>query len=52
MTVTDEALAEHGVGGILDRLCDCVASHFGVQHATFQVEPQTHRAHEDLGEPH
>jgi cobalt-zinc-cadmium efflux system protein len=52
VTVTDEALAEHGVGGILDRLCDCVASHFGVQHATFQVEPISHRAHEDLGDLH
>jgi cobalt-zinc-cadmium efflux system protein len=52
VTVTDEALAEHGVGGILDRLCECVASHFDVQHATFQVEPVSHRAHEDLGEMH
>jgi cobalt-zinc-cadmium efflux system protein len=52
VTVTDEALAEHGVGGILDRLCECVAVHFDVQHATFQVEPVSHRAHEDLGEMH
>ena len=52
VTVTDEALAEHGVGGILDRLCDCVATHFDVRHATFQVEPQSHRAHEDLGDMH
>ncbi len=52
VTVTDEALAESGVGGILDRLCECVASHFGVRHATFQVEPVSHRAHEDLGDMH
>ncbi len=52
VTVTDEALAEHGVGGILDRLCDCVGTHFGVRHATFQVEPVSHRAHEDLGDLH
>ena len=52
VTVTDEALAEHGVGGILDRLSECVGTHFDVQHATFQVEPQSHRAHEDLGEMH
>ena len=52
VTVTDEALAEHGVGGILDRLCDCVATHFDVRHATFQIEPQSHRAHEDLGDLH
>ena len=52
VTVTGEALAARGVGGILDELSDCVAEHFGVQHATFQVEPESHRAHEDLGEPH
>jgi cobalt-zinc-cadmium efflux system protein len=52
VTVTDEVLAEQGVGGVLDRLCECVASHFDVQHATFQVEPVSHRAHEDLGEMH
>ena len=52
VTVTDEALAEHGVGGILDRLCECVASHFDVRHATFQIEPQSHRDHEDLGDMH
>src|SRR6188472_2441267 len=52
VTVTDEALAEHGVGGILDRLCECVATHFEVRHATFQVEPVSHRSHEDLGDLH
>lgn len=52
VTVTDEALAEHGVGGILDRLCECVATHFDVRHATFQVEPVSHRSHEDLGDLH
>ena len=52
VTVTDEALEEHGVGGILDRLCHCTVEDFGVRHATFQVEPVTHRQHEDLGEAH
>ncbi len=52
VTVTDEALAEHGVGGILDRLCECVGTHFDVRHATFQIEPLSHRAHEDLGDLH
>ena len=52
VTVTDEALAERGVGAILDDLCACVAEHFGVRHATFQVEPLSHEAHEDLGELH
>ncbi|GAA2149535.1 cation diffusion facilitator family transporter [Nocardioides koreensis] len=52
VTVTDEALDEHGVGGILDRLCACTVDDFGVRHATFQVEPVSHREHEDLGEAH
>ena len=52
VTVTDTALAERGVGAILDELCACVAEHFDVRHATFQVEPVSHGAHEDLGELH
>lgn len=50
VTVTDEALAARGVGVLLDELSLCVAGHFGVRHATFQVEPVSHRRHEDLGE--
>ena len=52
VTVTDDALATQGVGAILDELCGCVAEHFAVRHATFQVEPLSHEAHEDLGELH
>lgn len=52
VTVTQEALEEHGVGGMLDRLADCTAEHFDVRHSTFQIEPVTHRDHEDLGELH
>ncbi|MFC5729513.1 MULTISPECIES: cation diffusion facilitator family transporter [Nocardioides] len=51
VSVTDEVLAQ-GVGGVLDALGDCVAAHFGVEHATFQVEPVGHRDHEHLGEMH
>ena len=43
---------QYGVGGILDRLCQCTSEHFDIDHATFQVEPETHREHEDLGEAH
>ncbi|KQY57166.1 MULTISPECIES: cation diffusion facilitator family transporter [unclassified Nocardioides] len=50
ITVTDEALAEIGVGGMLDRLQGCAVDHFQLHHATFQVEPASHRSHEDLGE--
>ncbi|WP_148615224.1 cation diffusion facilitator family transporter [Nocardioides rubriscoriae] len=52
VTVTDEALASRGIGPVLDQLCACVAEHFDVRHATFQVEPVSHRDHEDLGELH
>ena len=52
VTVTQQAIDDHGVGGILDRLADCTAEHFDVRHSTFQVEPESHRDHEDLGEVH
>jgi cobalt-zinc-cadmium efflux system protein len=47
--VTDDCLAERGVGPLLDEFSACVASHFDVEHATFQIEPASHREHEDLG---
>ena len=46
VTVTEEALETRGVGRILDELGECVATHFGIDHATFQVEPESHREHE------
>jgi cobalt-zinc-cadmium efflux system protein len=52
VTVTDETLANRGIGPVLDQLCVCVSEHFDVRHATFQVEPLSHEAHEDLGEVH
>lgn len=33
----------------LDALQSCVAEHFSVAHATFQLEPPTHAAHEVVG---
>jgi cobalt-zinc-cadmium efflux system protein len=51
VTVTDEALDRRGVGPILDELGECVATHFGIDHATFQVEPESHQEHEP-GKPH
>ena len=50
ITVTDEVLEQRGVGSLLDEFSACVASHFEVDHATFQIEPATHRGHEHLGE--
>jgi cobalt-zinc-cadmium efflux system protein len=46
ITVTDDALESRGVGQILDELSECVASHFGIDHVTFQVEPGSHQDHE------
>lgn len=46
VTVTEEALETRGVGRILDELGECVAAHFGIDHATFQIEPESHREHE------
>ncbi len=46
VTVTDAALASRGVGVILDDLSTCVDDCFGIAHATFQVEPASHTAHE------
>lgn len=50
--VSDDALERDGVGRILDRLSECAATEFGIDHATFQVEPLLHRDHEHLGEAH
>jgi cobalt-zinc-cadmium efflux system protein len=52
VTVSDGVLAERGVGPLLDEFSGCVAAHFDVEHATFQIEPAGHRAHEDLGPAH
>jgi cobalt-zinc-cadmium efflux system protein len=52
VTVTDDCLEQRGVGSLLDEFSDCIAGHFDVEHVTFQIEPESHRAHEDLGQPH
>src|SRR4051795_12584410 len=52
VTVTDACLEERGVGSLPDEFSACVAAHFAVDHVTFQIEPESHRAHEDLGEAH
>lgn len=52
VAVTEEVLEERGVGRLLDEFSACVAEHFDVEHATFQVEPAGHQAHEDLGPAH
>jgi cobalt-zinc-cadmium efflux system protein len=52
VTVTDACLSQRGVGAVLDELARCARADFGVEHATFQVEPESHREHEDLGQDH
>lgn len=52
VTVTDACLAERGVGSVLDELCARMNARFEISHATFQVEPASHRDHEDLGDLH
>ncbi|HSE08110.1 MAG TPA: cation diffusion facilitator family transporter [Nocardioidaceae bacterium] len=52
VTVTDACLERRGIGSLLDEFSECVAEHFDVDHATFQIEPESHRAHEDLGAVH
>jgi cobalt-zinc-cadmium efflux system protein len=52
VAVDDLTLEREGVGPLLDRFSDCVSSHFEIEHTTFQIEPVTHREHEELGEPH
>jgi len=52
VTVDDLTLQREGVGAVLDRFSACVGDHFDVSHTTFQVEPQSHREHEHLGDLH
>src|SRR3954453_17332774 len=52
VTVSDGCLEQRGVGSLLDEFSHCVAERFAVEHVTFQIEPESHREHEDLGEAH
>jgi len=51
VVVDDHELAEHGHGRILDRLHDCLAGHFDIEHSTFQIEPVGHADHEYAHHP-
>ncbi|GAB3271501.1 cation diffusion facilitator family transporter [Arthrobacter pigmenti] len=50
VVVDNDALDARGSDRILDRLCECLGSHFDTAHCTFQLEPQAHAHHER--EPH
>ena len=47
----DEVLADGGGARVLDRLAECLAGHFDVEHCTFQLEPASHRDHEHAAHP-
>jgi cobalt-zinc-cadmium efflux system protein len=47
VVVDDVVLAEGCNGGaVLDKLGECLAGHFDVEHCTFQLESASHRDHE------
>jgi cobalt-zinc-cadmium efflux system protein len=46
VVVDDECIATGRSGEVLDRLGECLAGHFDVDHCTFQLEPVGHQAHE------
>jgi cobalt-zinc-cadmium efflux system protein len=51
--VVDDAVLAEGCDGraVLDRLCECLDSHFDVAHCTFQLETAGHRDHEAVHHP-
>lgn len=46
VVISDVALADGNAGVILDALQHCLASHFDVEHSTFQLEAASHFDHE------
>ena len=46
VVVDKDVLDNGGAGPILDRLGRCLASHFDVEHCTFQLEAPGHAQHE------
>lgn len=44
--VSDTCLTDGSAGKVIDRLQECLAGHFDVEHSTFQLEPATHADHE------
>ena len=48
VVLADEVVSAGGTHEVLDRLQECVSTHFriGIEHSTFQIEPAAHRGHE------
>jgi cobalt-zinc-cadmium efflux system protein len=51
VVVSDAVLGDGGYGRLLDRLHNCLAGHFDVDHSTLQLEPAGHAEHEGAGHP-
>lgn len=51
VVVEDHCFATGHAPQILDALQACLAGHFDVEHATFQLEPATHASHEEGAHP-
>ncbi len=51
VVVDDVTMRSGGGGQVLDRLCDCLADRFDVEHCTFQLEPGGHQDHERGAHP-
>jgi len=51
VVVDDAVLGDGGYGRLLDRLHECLAGHFDVDHSTLQLEPAGHADHEGAGHP-
>ncbi|MFC6355092.1 cation diffusion facilitator family transporter [Luethyella okanaganae] len=47
VVVEPGALVGDGPDCLLDKLSECLAEHFDVEHSTFQLEPAEHAAHEE-----
>ncbi len=47
VVVEPSVFREGRTGELLDALSGCLATHFDVEHSTFQLEPAEHAAHED-----
>jgi cobalt-zinc-cadmium efflux system protein len=47
VVVAAEVFSSGKTGALLDELSGCLATHFDVEHSTFQLEPAEHARHED-----
>jgi cobalt-zinc-cadmium efflux system protein len=46
VVVSDSCLVDGSAEDVLDRLQECLAGHFDVEHSTLQLEPASHAHHE------